>query len=168
MVHNTSCTRLLVKKICKANFIHTLPSVRGFTMIEMTLSVAVLAIIFGMTIPMYRNFSIRNDMDIAVTTLVQDYRRAQVLSQITDGDSAWGVHVATGSILIYKGSSYVSRDQTFDEITDISSSISVAGLYDVVFSKQNGFPQSTGTTTFTSINNETRNVTINQKGMVDY
>jgi Tfp pilus assembly protein PilE len=56
-------------------------------MIEMTLSVAVLAIIFGMTIPMYRNFSIRNDMDIAVTTLVQDYRRAQVLSQITDGDS---------------------------------------------------------------------------------
>jgi type II secretory pathway pseudopilin PulG len=137
-------------------------------MIEMTLSVAVLAIIFSMTVPMYRGFSIRNDMDIAVTTLVEDFRRAQILSQINDGDSMWGVHIATGSILIYKGSSYALRDQTFDENTDIATSISISGLQDVVFSKQTGFPQSTGTTTFTSVNNETRNVTINQKGMVDY
>ncbi len=156
------------KKIREANFLHLPHVLRGFTMAEVALSLSILAIIFGMTMPLYRIFNVRNDMDIAVTTLVQDFRRAQTLSQITDGDSSWGVHVATGSILIYKGQSYVARDQTFDEITEISSSIIISGLHDVYFSKQAGLPQSVGTTTFTSITNETRNVTINQKGMVDY
>ncbi len=163
-----------LKKIREANFLqlppttYHLPPIRGFTMAEVTLSLSILAMIFGMTMPIYRTFTIRNDMDIAVTTLVQDFRRAQTLSQITDGDSSWGVHVATGSILIYKGQSFLLRDQTFDEITEISTSISISGLNDVYFSKQFGLPQTTGTTTFTSLNNEIRNVTINQKGMVDY
>ncbi len=147
---------------------YSILSVKGFTMAEVALSLSILAMIFGMTMPLYRTFNVRNDMDIAVVTLVQDYRRAQMLSQITDGDSSWGVHVATGSILIYKGQSFVLRDQTFDEITEISGSIIISGLNDVYFSKQAGLPQSTGTTTFTSVTNETRNVTINQKGMVDY
>ncbi len=142
--------------------------IRGFTLLEIALSVSILGMIFGMSIPMYRIFSVRNDLDIAVSTLVQDYRRAQTLSVLADGDSMWGVHVATGSILIYKGSSYASRDQAFDENTEIPTSIVVSGLTNVSFTKQVGLPQSTGTTTFTSITNETRNVTINQKGMVDY
>ncbi len=167
MEEKTGIMKKLTKKICEANFLR-LSLVRGFTMAEITLSLSILAMIFAMTMPMYRTFSIRNDMDIAVTTLVQDFRRAQMLSQITDGDSSWGVHVATGSILIYKGQSFGGRDQAFDEITEISTSISISGLNDVYFSKQAGLPQSTGTTTFTSINNEIRNVTINQKGMVDY
>ncbi len=137
-------------------------------MLEIALSVSILGMIFGMTIPMYRIFSVRNDLDIAVSTLVQDYRRAQMLSMIADGDSMWGVHVATGSILIYKGSSYVTRDESLDENTEIPTSIVVSGLTNVTFNKQTGLPQSTGTTTFTSITNEARNVTINQKGMVDY
>jgi hypothetical protein len=147
---------------------YRLQAVRGFTMAEVSLSLSILVMIFAMSMPLYRTFNIRNDMDIAVTTLVQDFRRAQTLSQITDGDSSWGVHVATGSILIYKGQSFVLRDQSFDETTEISTSIIISGLNDVYFSKQAGLPQSTGTTTFTSLNNEIRNVTINQKGMVDY
>lgn len=137
-------------------------------MLEIALSMSILGMIFGMTIPMYRIFSVRNDLDIAASTLVQDYRRAQTLSMIADGDSMWGVHVATGSILIYKGSSYVTRNGAFDENTEMPTSIVVSGLTNVTFNKQTGLPQSTGTTTFTSITNEARNVTINQKGMVDY
>lgn len=137
-------------------------------MLEVALSISILGMIFGMTMPLYRTFMIRNDLDLAVTTFVQDLHRAQTLSQITDGDSVWGVHVATGSILIYKGSSYVLRDQALDEDTSMPASISVSGLTNVTFAKQTGIPQSIGTTTFISNTNETRNVTINQKGMVDY
>lgn len=140
----------------------------GFTLLEMMLSVTILSLIFGMTIPMYRIFTVRNDLDIAVITIVQDLRRAQVLSQITDGDSSWGVHVSSGSILLYKGTSYVTRDSSFDEVTSIPTSIIVSGLNDVVFSRLTGFPQNTGTFSLTSSSNEIRNVTINQKGMVDY
>lgn len=144
------------------------PYYQGFSTIEVALSFALLAMIFAMTMPMYRTFMIRNDLDIAVTTLVQDYRRAQILSQVADGDSGWGVHVGTGSILIYKGVNYVTRDIPYDEETVIPSSISISGISSVTFGKQTGIPNTVGTTTFTSINNETRNVTINQKGMVDY
>ena len=140
----------------------------GFTLIEVALSLSMLLIIFTMTVPVYHKFMVRNDLDIAVMSLVENFRRAQVLSQITDGDSSWGVHVATGSILLYKGINYATRDQSYDEDTSVSSSIVFSGLNDVLFSKQTGLPQSIGTTTFTSTTNEVRNVTINQKGMVDY
>ena len=140
----------------------------GFTLIEMALSVALLGIIFGMTMPMYHTFSVRNDLDIATFTVVQSLRRAQVLSQVSDGDSSWGVRVSSGSILIYKGSSFILREEEYDENTSIPTTILISGLQDVVFSKQTGLPQNTGTVSLTSSSNETRNVTINQKGMVDY
>lgn len=143
-------------------------SFRGFTMLEVSLSLAILGIMFGIAMPMYRIFMIRNDLDLATMTLVSDLRRAQTLSQVTDGDSTWGVHVGVGSILIYKGANYATRDSAFDEDTSIPASITISGLNNITFTKQTGLPQSTGTTTLTSYSNETRHVTINQKGMVDY
>lgn len=137
-------------------------------MVEMMLSVSMLAIIFSMTIPAYRMFMVRNDLDIATNTLVQNLRRAQTLSQITDGDSKWGVHIQIGSILIYKGENFVLRDPSFDEDTEISTSIIITGLQTVTFAKKTGMPETVGTTTLTSTTNEIRNITINEKGMVDY
>jgi prepilin-type N-terminal cleavage/methylation domain-containing protein len=141
---------------------------KGFTLPEMLLSLTLLTIISGMTIPMYRTFMVRNDLDIAVTTIAQNLRRAQALSQAEDGDMTWGVHVGVGGILVYKGSSYVLRDSSFDENTSIPASLVPSGLTDVTFSKVLGVPSATGTFSLTSQANETRNVTINEKGMVDY
>lgn len=141
---------------------------RGFTLIEILLVFSILTIMFGVGAPAYHTFMVRNDLDIATVTLVQTLRRAQTLSQVADGDSIWGVHVQTGVILLYKGPSYTLRDATFDEETAIPTSIVITGLSDVTFSKLTGLPQSVGTTIFTSTTNETRNITINQKGTVDY
>ncbi len=143
-------------------------SIKGFTLPEVLLSLALLGIIGGMTIPMYRTFMVRNDLDIAATTIAQNLRRAQALSQARDGDTSWGLHVSVGSILIYKGTSYVLRDQVFDENTSIPTSIVPSGLLDVTFSRVTGMPQTVGTFTVTSQANEIRNVTINEKGMVEY
>ena len=141
---------------------------KGFTLPEIMLSLALLTIIGGMTIPLYRTFMIRNDLDIATVSLAQTMRRAQALSQAGDGDTTWGVHVGVGGILLFKGSSYVTRDMAFDENTQMPTSISVTGLTDVVFAKVTGAPYATGTTIFTSQSNEVRTITINEKGMVDY
>ncbi len=143
-------------------------TVRGFTLPEMLLSVTLLTIIGGMVIPSYHTFIVRNDLDIATMTLAQNLRRAQALSQSSDGDMTWGVRLGVGSILVYKGSSYVSRDVDFDENTQIPKSIVPTGLAEVTFSKVIGVPSATGTFTLTSQANEKRNVTINEKGMVDY
>ncbi len=95
-------------------------------------------------------------------------RRAQVHSVASDGDTVWGVHVGVGGILLFKGISYVGRDQAFDENTSIPTSITIGGINDITFSKVFGLPNATGTITLTSQSNETRTITINEKGMVDY
>jgi len=142
--------------------------VRGFTLLEMLLSVALLGIIGGMIIPSYHTFIVRNDLDLAVSTLASNLRRAQSLSQSSDGDMTWGVRVGVGSILIYKGPSYVLRDVDYDENTQIPKTIAPTGLNEITFSKVYGVPSATGTFSLTSQANEKRTITINEKGMVDY
>lgn len=141
---------------------------QGFTLPEILLSLALLSIIGGMIIPSYRIFMVRNDLDIATVTLAHNIRRAQSLSQASDGDMTWGVHVGIGSILIYKGTSYILRDSLFDENTQIPTSIVPTGLTEIRFSKVFGTPSATGTFFLTSQANEQRTITINEKGMVDY
>ena len=141
---------------------------RGFTLPEVLISITLLSIIAGMIIPMYRTFLVRNDLDSSVATLAQNLRRAQSLSQAGDGDMGWGVRVGVGSILVYKGSNFIARDSSFDENTSIPTSIVPTGIVEVAFSKVIGMPSATGTFTLTSQNNEKRNVSINEKGMVDY
>lgn len=141
---------------------------RGFTLPEILLSLVLLGVIAGMGLPMYRTFLIRNDLDIAATTLAQNLRRAQSLSWANDGDMTWGVRVGVGSILLFKGQSYVLRDSSFDENTSIPTSIVPSGIYEIVFAKVTGLPTATGTFRFTSSANEIRTITINEKGTVEY
>ncbi len=137
-------------------------------MLEVLLTVAVMGLIAGMGTPIYQAFQNRNDLDIAATSLAQGMRRAQILSRAVDGDTSWGMHVATGTLTLFRGVSYASRTSTFDETTTIPSGIRIAGLTDIVFGAFTGEPQTTGTTTLTSETNETRTITINAKGMVSF
>lgn len=147
----------------------TARAARGFTLIEMGLSIALLAVIAGIGVPVYQALQVRNDLDIAATSLAQDYRRAQVLSQASQGDSSWGVHVdnITG-ITLFKGTGYAARDASYDEVYSVPASISTTGLLSVVFSRLTGLPQMIGTTTFTSNANEVRTVYVNAEGTVNY
>jgi len=140
----------------------------GFTLLEILLSIAIIAIIAGIGIPIYQSFQVRNDIDIAAAAYVQNLHRAQALSQAVDGDTSWGVYAVSGSITLFKGTSYAARDITYDEIFNVSNSIVLSGISEIVFSKFTGLPQTTGTIILTSINNENRNITINAKGMVNY
>lgn len=143
-------------------------SPKGFTITEVLLSVVLLGMIAGMSIPFYRTYLDRNELDQTTMTLAQTMRRAQFMSIAQDGDSAWGVKVSSSSILLFKGASYLTRDQNVDESTTLAPTIGFSGLSEVVFQKGSGVPTTTGTSTFILNNGDTRNVTINQKGMVSY
>lgn len=137
-------------------------------MLEVLLSIAAITIIAGISIPIYQSFQVRNDLDIAASSIVQNLRRAAVLSQAVDGDTSWGLYVTSGSLTLFKGTSYTARDSTFDEVFDIPLTITPSGTSEIVFEKFSGLPQTTGTITLTSNTNETRTITINAKGMVNY
>ncbi len=140
----------------------------GFTIFEVLLTVAAMAIVAGMGVPIYQSFQVRNDLDIAGTTVAQSFRRAQILAQSQEGDISWGVNVEAGSITLFKGASFASRDTNFDEVFGLPNSITPSGLDEVVFEKFTGLPQSTGTVTLTSSTEEIRNITINEKGTIGY
>ncbi len=141
---------------------------QGFTLLEVLLSIAIIGLITGIGIPVYQSFQVRNDLDIAAVSMVQSLRRAQILAEAVDGDTSWGVKVQVGSIVVFKGVSYATRDANYDETFQIPTNISLSGTQEVVFAKVTGLPQSSGSGVLTSNNNETRTITINAKGMVDY
>ena len=140
----------------------------GFTMIELVLSITVMMVLAGLALPVYQSFQNKNDLDLSAMYLAQLMRRAEVLAGAADGDSAWGVKIQSGSIVLFEGTSYALRDTTRDETISISNSVTGSGLTEVVFSKVTGLPQTTGTTTFTSASGEVITVAINSKGAVSY
>lgn len=143
---------------------------KGFTLIEMLLSVLLISTLALISFPIYQSFQNKNDMDIATTSIVQSLRRAQLLAQNMDGDSTWGVKIQSGSIVIFKGVNYAVRDVNYDEVFDVPASITFSGIGEVVFSKLAGAPSATGNITVASsiTSNETRTISINSKGRVDF
>ncbi len=141
---------------------------RGFTLIEMLLSIAAIMIIAGFSVPIYQSFQVRNDLDVTATTIAQGARRAQALAEGSDGDTSWGIHVTSTGITLFKGINFSNRDQSLDEVFEMPKSISASGTADFIFAKFTGLPSSSSTLLLTSSNNETRTITINAKGTVNY
>ena len=140
---------------------------QGFTLLELLLSVALISILAGLSLPVYRTLMMKNDLDIAAVTIAQSLRRAQVLSQAVDGNTTWGIKVQSGSIVLFKGASFAARDQNFDETFDVPTTINASGASEIVFTKFTGFPQTTGTINL-STESDDRSVVINEKGTINY
>lgn len=141
---------------------------RGFTLLEVMLSMTVLAVLAAVGLPVFQSLQVRNDLDIAVGAVVQGSRRAQALSVASDGDATWGIRIQTGGTIIFRGTSYAARDSSYDEMFDLSGGITPSGLTEITYSKLNGFPSATGTITLTGSSNETRTITINSKGVASF
>ncbi len=148
--------------------VHVLRDVAGFTLLEVLLSVALVAGIVSVGIPVYRSLQIRSDLDIAATSIAQSMRRAQMLAEASDGDMSWGVDVQNGAITLFKGTSYAGRDSSYDEVFSVPASITSSGMTTYVFAKFTGLPNAVGAVTLTSNTNEVRIITINAKGTVSY
>lgn len=137
-------------------------------LLEVLLSVVLIAVLAVITIPIYQSFQVKNDLELAVNTVSQTLRRAQIFAESVASDTAWGVFVGSSSITLFRGPSFSSRVTSSDEVFDLPSTISPGGLREFIFLKFSGEPQATGTLTLTSSANETKSVSVNSKGVVTY
>ena len=135
---------------------------------EVLLSVALIAALAAITIPIYQSFQVKNDLELAVETVSQTLRRAQILAESVASDTAWGVFVSSTSITLFQGSSFLSRVTSSDEVFDLPSTISPGGFQEFIFLKFSGEPQATGTLTITSSANDVRSVSVMSKGVISY
>lgn len=141
---------------------------KGFTLLEVVLVIVLIGILAGILLPLYMGFANRNNLDIAVAGITQGLRRAQLISQAVNNDSTWGIKVQGSSIVLFKGTDFATRDQTYDESFYLEQNVTPSGLTEVVFSKFYGLPLATGTITITSATGEARSIVINAKGTLQY
>ncbi|KKU20067.1 MAG: hypothetical protein UX30_C0004G0015 [Candidatus Saccharibacteria bacterium GW2011_GWA2_46_10] len=137
---------------------------QAFTAIETAITIAIVGITAGISVPMYRNFLIKNELDLASGQMVQAMRSAQIRSQSGTEDSKWGVFAPDGTV--FRGESYETRDSAYDDAYPLPPSITVSGLMEVTFDRLDGVPEQTGTVTLTAVNGESRSIAVNSNGMM--
>lgn len=161
---------MLGKKTNSAKFLsHRANGLQGgFSLLEAVMVIAIIGIISLAAVPVYDDFQLRNDLDVAANTVAQSLRRAQVLSQAVDGDSSWGLNVATGSITLFRGSIFAGHNTSFDESFTMASKITVSGASEITFSKVFGLPSASTSVVLTIPTGESRTIGVNAKGKVNY
>lgn len=140
----------------------------GFTLIEVLLSVTIITMLVGLSLPVYETFVRRNDLDLTAQTLSSSIRRAATYARAVNGDSTWGIRFMSSSVTLFKGAAYATRDTAFDETIPIPASMSLTGTSEVLFAKLTGTPSVAASVTLTSSTNDTRTIALNAKGMVNY
>jgi len=142
---------------------------RGLTIIELLLSVAILTILFVVSIPFFFSMINKNNLDSTRLQAAQGIRRAMLKAQSADQNSNWGIYFTTDKIVIFKGSSYAGRDAGYDIITSVDHSLVFSGDTEIVFTKLTGELSSTKTVTIrSSSSGESKSVTVNTKGAITY
>lgn len=134
----------------------------GFTAIEIIMTIGTLAISMGMAVPIYRQYIIRNDLEIARQNVAQGLERAKYLSQVVMNDARWGfsTNEVPGRGVLFMGDSYALRNADFDELYSIPSTVTVSGITEVTFAKITGIPSQTGDIDLQAITGDTRVVTV--------
>ena len=118
---------------------------RGFTILEISLVIAMMFVIAALTFPITASFMRSQTQGDAADELVSVLRRAQSEATYQKNDSSFGVKVLSNSYVLFEGSSYATRNEDEDEVTVFSSTISHGGQGEVVFEQLTGIPSATGT-----------------------
>lgn len=148
-------------------------SMRGFTIIELLIVVAILAIVGFFSIPFVQTFQISSDLNSVADQLTQAIRRAQLQARAGQNDDDWGVafNEDDKEYIIFKGTSYASRDSIFDEVIGYPSRFSAINdlSNEIIFFKYSGAPTASGTITIVDDQgNEQRTIRVSGIGVVSH
>ena len=143
---------------------------KGFTLLEIFLVIGLISIIATLALPYYHDFQVRNDLETSLDMTVQTLRRAQFLATSGDSNTDWGVYIDgnTYEMTVFSGSSYTARDTSKDETYPIYPGVLPTGIQEIVFSKFDGIPTSTGDIVLEGAKEESRTISVNEKGMIDF
>ena len=139
---------------------------KGFTLFEILIVLGILAVLMSLTLPMGLGFYGSQQLGSGSQGIVQALRKAQLQAISQERDSSFGVYLAGHNYILFKGSSYASRDPLYDEVSDIPQILNVSGLSEVVFSKLEGIPNMTGDIVLTGGGNTVK-ININAAGRIN-
>lgn len=139
---------------------------KGFTLIEVTLTMALLAIIFIVAAPFYGRFIFSQEVSIVQDELQGSLSKARFFSMMGKNDTVWGVGIENSQIIVFQGPSFVDRDTSLDETFDIHPRVTVSGVSPIVFTRPAGRPSSELEITLSG-NGETKVLRMNSEGVLE-
>ena len=139
----------------------------GFTVIDVMIAIAIVAILGATTMPIVHGYLTRGTLESTTQDIVAALRYAQIQSEAGVDDAAWGVFVGGGLITLFRGESYTTRASAYDQTVAYPSSTAITGTIEYVFTKRTG-RTSSGTITLTSPSFLTQSIVVNAMGMIDF
>jgi prepilin-type N-terminal cleavage/methylation domain-containing protein len=147
---------------------------RAFTLIELLLVIAIVAIIFAFSAPYtlrFYNTQLINETQSNILSVLSQARHNALLQK---NDSDWGVKFDSenNQYILFQGSSYAENVDLYDEVYPLLNNIELTGDWtdEIVFSKYTGVPTVNGETTFgtTTLAYEsmTRQIFIDEDGLI--
>ena len=130
----------------------------GFTLLETTMTIAMLVAVTAFIIPTWRMVQLRSDLHVAEDAARRGLDRARFLSQTGYEDSAWGYQATQG--IVFRGASFATRDASADEKIPVPATVAVSGVLEVTFSRPYGEPSATGTILLTSVGGASASVRV--------
>lgn len=139
----------------------------GFTLIEVLVTVGIVALMVSLSAGVYVTFSRHESLEIATVGVVEAIRHAQANAQAGKGDAAWGVKFAERSVTVFRGASYSGRAASDDQTMGFPGGVKAGGLGEIVFSEYVGATTNVGTVVLSNDLGQ-RNISVNAKGTVSY
>lgn len=141
---------------------------KAFSLIELSLTISLLAIIGTLSIPVCLNIQRQAELTNAANNLASFWRQGQHLSQAMANDARWGVKVGPSSITLFQGLSFSLRDSSSDQVVNLAPSVTPSNQLEVVFDKYSGLPDQAASVILTSSDGSTKTVNLNSLGLVSF
>jgi type IV fimbrial biogenesis protein FimT len=145
---------------------------RGFTLIELILVIAIISIVATLSIPFIQTFQTSSDLYTYVDTVTKTLRRARQQAVSGQDSSSWGVYFNNDEkkIILFKGNDFINRDITYDQEEEYSEIFNINTDFgnEIYFTLYSGLPSSNGTITATStVNNDIKYITVQDLGLIN-
>ena len=89
---------------------------KGFTLVELILVIAIIALVSAFTLPLFTSIQEKSSTIVARQHVVSTLRLAKVYAHTMKYDTDWGVHMADTNMTLFRGNDYALRDASYDEI----------------------------------------------------
>jgi len=140
---------------------------RGFSLIEISLTSALIALILVLALPFGIN-AFRNYLMIFETrNIVTILRHAQTFAITNTYEGRYGVAFLADQMVLFRGDTYNTRNQSFDEIYPRSTAVTVSAPSEIVFESLSGNPNAISSIIISNGQNNLE-ININGHGVIDW